>query len=119
MNSRPFTVKLTLFFVLLNAIIWLAFGFIIALGLHPALPDQPLIRWGMAIISLLTAVFLALMFIHLDKPKKSAYTLSLAFFVAAAVITIFDDFGWIDLVVVVINLIPLILLLKDRAWYLK
>jgi len=36
-----------------------------------------------------------------------------------AVLSITDEFGWLDLFSLLISLIPLGLLLKDRDWYLK
>lgn len=119
MKDRPLTVKLTLVFVLLNAIIWLAFGLTIGLGIHPAMPDQPLIRWGMAILSLAAFAFLLIMFFALGKPNRIAFYLTLVFFIVSSLLTIFDDFGLLDALVLIMNIIPLILLIKQRTWYLE
>jgi lysylphosphatidylglycerol synthetase-like protein (DUF2156 family) len=102
MPKRPLSVLGNLIFILLNALIWLALGMIIALHAHPALPDNPILQWVMALLSFGTAWFAALCFLALT-----------------SILTIFDDFGWTDLLVLVINLIPIILLIKDRAWYLQ
>jgi lysylphosphatidylglycerol synthetase-like protein (DUF2156 family) len=108
-----------LLFILLNALIWLAFGLIIALHAHPALPDNPLIQGGMAFLSFCAAGLLLGLFIFLRKRRRLAWFGSLAFLVLVSILTIFDDFGWTDLVVLVVNLVPILLLLKDRAWYLQ
>ncbi len=42
--------------------------------------------------------------------------------VALAVVmllTIFDDVGWADVVALVINLVPFVLLLIGRKWYMQ
>ncbi|MFN2281077.1 MAG: hypothetical protein ACK2TZ_04370, partial [Anaerolineales bacterium] len=54
MKNHPIIRKLTPVLVYLNAAIWLGLGLLIALDLHPAVPGEPLIRWGMGILFLLT-----------------------------------------------------------------
>jgi lysylphosphatidylglycerol synthetase-like protein (DUF2156 family) len=106
-----------LFIIIFNALIWLALGVIIAVHAHPGLPDNPVIKGGMAFLSYGAAGILLGLFFFLRKRSRVAWFVALGFFALASILTIFDDFGWIDLVVLVINLIPLILLIKDRAWY--
>jgi lysylphosphatidylglycerol synthetase-like protein (DUF2156 family) len=105
-------------FMLLNALIWLGLGLIIALRAHPALPKDPLIQGGMAFLSFCAAAILLGLFIFLRKRCRPAWFAALGFLVLTSILTIFDDFGWTDLLVLVINLVPLILLIKDRVWYL-
>lgn len=119
MKERPFSIQLTIIMVLINATIWLVFGLIVGLGLHPTLPDKTFYQWAMSIIPILAGIFLLLMAYYLRQSQHLAWYFSLLFFVAAAVATIFDDFGWIDLVFVIISLVPAFLLLKDRKWYLS
>jgi lysylphosphatidylglycerol synthetase-like protein (DUF2156 family) len=117
MTDRPPSVPATLFFIILNALIWLALGVIIAVHAHPGLPDNPIIQGGMAFLSFGAAGILLGLFIFLRKRSRLAWLVALGFFAVASILTIFDDFGWIDLIVLVINLVPVILLIKDRAWY--
>ncbi len=119
MEKRPVSVRLTLVFMLINAVIWLGFGVIVLSGLHPALDESKLIRFGYGGIAILAAAFLMLMYFLLRKPKKIAWYLSVLFFVAGAVVTLFDDFGWVDLVFMLVDLVPLVLFIKDRKWYLN
>ena len=119
MKKHPLTVNVTLIFVTINALIWLILGMIIALHIHPSLPDQPVIRWSMAFISFAAAAILACLFFFLRRQISVAWSLSLGFFVLSALLTFFDQFGLTDLVVLVINVIPIILLIKDRAWFLR
>ena len=119
MKKRPLTVNVTLIFVMINALIWLVLGMIIALHLHPSLPDQPVIRWSMAFLSFAAAAILAGLFFFLRRQIPLAWFLGLGVFVFSALLTFFDQFGLTDLVVLVINVIPIILLIKDRAWFLR
>jgi peptidoglycan/LPS O-acetylase OafA/YrhL len=108
-----------LIFILLNALIWLALGMIIALHAHPAIPDNSIIQGGMAFLSFCAAGILLGLFIFLVRRTRIAWFVALGFLAVTSILTIFDDFGWTDLVVLVINLVPMILLIKDRAWYLQ
>jgi lysylphosphatidylglycerol synthetase-like protein (DUF2156 family) len=119
MHKRPLSVSINLFFILLNALVWLVFGSIVALHAHPSLPDDPIILGAMAVLSFgATGILLALAF-SLWKRIRLAWFAALGFLALTAILAIFDDFGWSDLVVLVINLIPILLLVKDRAWYLR
>jgi lysylphosphatidylglycerol synthetase-like protein (DUF2156 family) len=119
MIHRPFSVTLAFVFVGLNALVWLAFAVIIAFNAHPSLPVQPLIKGSMAFLSFAAAAILVGLFIFLAKRSRIAYTLALSLFAVSSLLTIFDDFGLADLVVLAINIIPIVLLIKDRAWYLQ
>jgi lysylphosphatidylglycerol synthetase-like protein (DUF2156 family) len=119
MPKRPLSVLGNLIFILLNSLIWLALGMIIALHAHPALPDNPIMQWGMALLSFGAASILLALFFLLWKRIRTAWFAALCFLALTSILTIFDDFGWTDLLVLVINLIPIILLIKDRAWYLQ
>jgi lysylphosphatidylglycerol synthetase-like protein (DUF2156 family) len=119
MTKPPLSVSVNSVFILLNALIWLALGLIIALHAHPAIPDNPLIRGGMAFLSFCAAGILLGLFFFLRNRQRFAWFVALGFLAFTSILTIFDDFGWADLVVLVINLVPIILLIKDRAWYLR
>jgi lysylphosphatidylglycerol synthetase-like protein (DUF2156 family) len=118
MFHRPLSVSVNLAFILLNALIWLILGLVIALHAHPSLPDNPIIQGGMTLLSFCAAGILLGLFIFLRKRIRLAWFAALGFLALTSILTIFDDFGWADLVVLVINLVPIILLIKDRAWYL-
>ena len=91
----------------------------IALNAHPALPDIPLLKGVMAALSLIMASILLGVFALLRKRSWIAYFAAVGLFAVTCILTIFDDFGLIDFIVLVINLVPLGLLIKDRAWYLE
>ena len=104
-------------FVLLCATIWLAFAFVVAAGLHPALPDSVVYRCIMAVLAIMTSVFLLIMFFLLRKKNKISYFLTIIFLIFLTILTIADDLGLIDFIVLSITITPIILLIKDRKWY--
>jgi lysylphosphatidylglycerol synthetase-like protein (DUF2156 family) len=119
MTNRPFSVSVTSILILLNALIWLAFGVIVAANAHPALPDLPIVKGIMAFMAFAAAGIFLAVFISLGKRSRIAYFIALGVFVATSFLTIFDDFGLVDLAVLAINIAPIILLIKDRTWYLQ
>jgi len=118
MANRPLSVSMASIFILLNALVWLTFGIIIAADAHPALPDAPLIKWTMAFLALAIAGILLGLFILLGKCSRIAYFLASGLLFATSLVAVLDDVGLADLVFLVINIVPIILLIKDRAWYL-
>jgi hypothetical protein len=119
MNNRPFSVTLTSILIGVNALIWLSLGSIIVVNALPALLVPPALKWIMALLSIGMAAVLLGFFILLQKGNRAAYYLILAFFAVTSLLTIFDDVGLSDIVVLILNIIPIILLIKDRTWYLQ
>ena len=115
----PISATFTLVFILLNALFWLGFGIIIALDLHPALPNQPFIKTIMTFFALGISGIMVGLFIFLRKRNQITYYLTVGILAGIALLTIFDEFGVADLIVLIINLVPLILLIKDRDWFLQ
>jgi hypothetical protein len=116
---RPITFTISLVCILLNALVWLGLGAIIALNAHPAIPDLPYIKPFMIIASFGIAVVLFGLFFFLYKLNRWAFIPALTVLGASVLLNIFDQLGWSDLIVIALNLIPFILLIKDRAWYLS
>lgn len=119
MISRPRSVTAALVFVLLNALVWVVFSVVTATNANPALLVPPLIKGIMVFLSLAIAGMLTGLFIFMSRRNRTAYYLAVALLFATFFLNFFDDIGLIDLVVIVINIIPIILLIKDRAWYLQ
>jgi hypothetical protein len=118
MPRRPITVTLNYVFIIVNFIIWLGLGLIIAVNAHPALSIPPVLKGIVAAMSIGMAGILLILFILLIRGSIKAYYFTLAFFGATALLTIFDDVGVSDIVVLIVNIIPIILLILDRKWYL-
>ncbi len=116
-NPTPKSFSVVLIFILLNALIWFGFSIIAAASLHPGLPDNPLYKWGMAILALIAAAILFGLWFFLKRKNKFAYYLTIVSLIGIIILTFFDDLGLSDLIVLVIEIIPLILLIKVRKWY--
>ena len=117
MKKTPATVSTALVFLLLNALIWLAFSIIVATGVHPSMPEDDQLRWIMVILAFLTGGVLIILWVFLRRHSKVSYYLALALLSMLSLLTVGDDFGLSDLIYLIIALVPLVLLIKDRAWY--
>ena len=119
MKSRPLSVTVNLILILLDSLFWFVFGVIVIAGLHPGLPDLPFIKEIMALLAFATAGIMLLVIVLLGKHNRIGYFLGVLLFAALSLLSLFDDFGWTDLVVLVFHVVPLILLIVNRAWYLQ
>ena len=118
MTHRPLSVTVTLALILFDAALWLAFGLIVAVGLHPALPDNLVYKLILSIASFGAALVLAGLSVLLTRHNRAGYFLTLTFLSMAALAFFLDDVGWVDLAFLAVTLLPAALLLKDRNWYL-
>ena len=114
----PFTRTLTRILILLDALIWLGFAIITALDLHPALPEGNLFRWIISSLALGTSLVLTGLLFLISRGSKIAYYLLLGALLLVTILTITDDFGIADLIVLIVNLSAIILLYIDRKAYL-
>jgi hypothetical protein len=115
---RPLSVTLTFVMMRLSAFVWLALAAVIFLKIHPALPDSETVRLIMAGLAFLAgSVLLALSFLVRGRTPFAYYAALLAL-AAASIVVLLDDLGWVDLAYLAISGLPIILLLKDRSWYL-
>ena len=119
MTNRPLTVTINLIVILLNAIIWLVLGIIIAVYPPPPLPPLPQMKVILAALSIAIAIILLGLTFFLFKRSRTAFYLTLIFFGITSILTFFDDVGLSDLIFLAVSLIPIILLIKDRAWYVQ
>jgi len=119
MKSAPNSVTAALMLILFIAAFWFAFAVITALGLNWSLERTGSYKWIMVVLALGAVLVLAGMAFFLRRRNRIAFYLSVAFLAVLAVLTIADQVGWIDLVTLIITLAALVLLLKDRQWYLQ
>jgi MFS family permease len=117
MTSPPSTVRYTRLLILINALFWIAFSAITALGAHPSYEEANALRWAMAITAFLVAGILGALAGRLQRRSRQVYWLAVASLTAVAVAAVFDDLGPADVLFIVITLLPLALLLKDREWH--
>jgi hypothetical protein len=119
MHKQAWTVNLTTILIVINAMIWFGLGIIIAVNVHPALSVPPVMKGIMATMSILLALVLLGLWILLTRGSRIAFYLILTFFLLTAALTILDQVGAADLVVLLLNLVPVILIFVDRKWYLR
>ncbi len=118
MTKYPFSVSAALLFLLLNALIWSGFTILVTAGAHTALPESRAIQWIMAALAFVSACALVVLMVLLRKRVRIAYFLTLGLLALLAVLTITDEVGLVDWIYLVIVVAPLLLLIKDRSWYL-
>lgn len=118
MPSQPHSVTITRGLLLANATLWLVLGAIIAAGQHPALHVQPTLRFFIAAAMPGIGAVLCALALLLGRPQAWSYYLTVGLLLLITVSFLFDQFGWTDLLALSFSLIPLVLLLKERAWYL-
>jgi len=119
MTTPPSTVRTARLLVLLNALIWLLFGVITAAGAHPSFREAGLLRWAMAASAFIAAIILVTLAGLLRRRPRIGYRLTVALLAVMILASFLDEFGLSDLIFVLVTLLPLALLLKDRAWYVR
>jgi len=119
MDRFPATVRVALLLLALDALMWFAFGTVAGAGGIASIADPPALRWVMAGLAWASAAALAGLAILLGKRNRVAFYLALILLAIIAVLSIADQIGILDLVSLAVSVIPLVLLLKDRGWYLR
>jgi hypothetical protein len=119
MNRFPTTVRAALLLLALDALLWFVFGVVVATGGIASIASMPAARWVMAALAWASAVALAGLAILLSKRLRPAFYLAVVLLTLIAVLSIADQIGILDLVSLAVSVIPLVLLLKDRGWYLR
>jgi hypothetical protein len=119
MFQRPKTVTAALILILVSAAFWLTWAVITALGGIHSLTGMGTARWVMSVLALGCAVCLAGLAYFLSRRSRLAYILGVGLLALLAVLSITDQVGLIDLFSLLVILIPLVLLIKDRRWYLQ
>ena len=119
MKKTPISVSVTLILLLINAFVWLVFAIIVGTGLHPGIPKIDLVKWVYTSLSVLATAVLTCLWFYLRRQSRVAYYLTLASLAFVCILTFFDDFGLADIIFLIIPIAPLVLLIKDRAWYLQ
>jgi len=116
---KPLSVKVCLFLILLIALLWASFSIYVALDGHPSYSHKGLFKWIMAGLTFFAALVLLVLWFLLRKRVKPAWYFTVIMLTATTLAGLFDDIGWIDVLVMLGSAIPLVLLLKDRKWYLR
>jgi hypothetical protein len=118
MNRLPVTVRAALLLLALDALLWFSFGVVVAVGGVTSIA-APAARWVIAGLAWASAVALAGLALLLRQRLRPAFHLAVILLILIAVLSITDQIGWLDLASLAISVAPLVLLLKDRVWYLR
>lgn len=119
MKNSPLIIKIALVFILINAIGWLVLGILVATGVHTGLPDDATLKLIMMLGLFGGAIILLLLFQLLRMRKRLAYFITLVVLALIMLLTLFDQVGLADAVVLVITLVPFALLILGRKWFLQ
>ena len=114
MSKVPSTSSSARFFLGVLALLWFAFGLIVAASAHPSYRDDLPLRLGMTAIAWGLAAGLAVLARRLRRANRPAYWITVALLSFLILVGLFDELGLADLVYLVLTFIPLALLLKDR-----
>ena len=118
MNRTPSSVSAIFILILLNAAFWLIFAILVALGAIESIPAG-IIRWGIVILAFGCSAVLTGMVVFLKRRNRLAFYFSTIILAMIAILSITDEFGLPDLVTLLVCLVTLGLLLRERAWYLQ
>ena len=118
-QKAPFSVSITLWLIFLMAVMWLGFSLFVMLGLHPSYARLGIFRWIMAGLTFLVGGILIALWMLLKKHQRFSWYGSVILLAAMTLAGLFDDIGLIDILYMIGALIPLVLLIKDRRWYLN
>ncbi|HCS39098.1 MAG TPA: hypothetical protein DIW44_05870 [Anaerolineaceae bacterium] len=115
----PNSVTLTQIIILVIGIVWIGFSLYMAIGPDPSFAQLGAYRWIMAGMTFAPGLFLVVMWFLLRKRWKPAWYLAVIALGLMSVVIIFDQVGWVDVLVMLGSAIPFVLLIIDRKWYLK
>ena len=118
MKHVPRTVIAALVLISMNAIFWLGFAVIAALGVIPGYDGAGIEKWLLVGLAMGTALCLALLAFFLGKRSRFAYISGVVLLGGILVLSITDQLGVWDILAMASILVALVLLLKDRKWYL-
>ena len=119
MNTRPKTILVTQILILLNAAIWAGYGLYTLLTRNTAGTGLSAATWIMSALALASAVALVGVVLLLRKRNRWGFYFGLALLALIAVLSITDEVGLLDVLSLLVSLAPLILLIRDRKWYLR
>jgi hypothetical protein len=119
MRHSPASVRVALALLTLDALLWFGFGVVVACGGIASINHPPVLRWGMAGLALASAASLAAIALLLSRRSRPAFFVAISLLTIIVVLSITDQVGLVDLAALAVSAAPLVLLLKDRAWYLR
>ena len=112
-NNRITTMlKLTRYAFFLNSAVWLAFG--VASLLTRALSNGSPLHWVITILMIANAIVMLWFGVKIVSGQKWIFFLGILYMALNVVLSITDQFGWIDALILLLNLCLLGLLFITR-----
>jgi hypothetical protein len=112
-NDRTKTMlNLTRYTFFLNAAVWLAFG--VASLLTRALSDGSPLHWVITVLMIANAMVMLWFGVKIVSGQKWIFFLGILYMALNVVLSITDQFGWIDALILLLNLCLLGLLFITR-----
>ena len=118
-SSRPRSLLLTLIFINLNAILWLALGLTSLSPSSASSPQETLIRRAMPIAAFALSIGLFAVMISLIRGWRPAWYAAFILLALTSILILTSGIGWVSLLLAALGLFPICLLIKDRSRYLK
>jgi len=118
-DKRPVIFVIALGFILINALIWLAFAVLLIAGALSFNMGPAAIRPLLAALAVIASAILFVLYIFLKKRNRPVYYLTLAMLTGIIILTFTDQFGLPDLIYLVVVLTPFVLLLASHRWYFR
>ena len=115
--NRVNHVKIVQVLFTLNAVIWLSFGLYTLFGMADRYPGQTIIVYVFGYLMLGNVGAMVLSGYLTGKPKRSFFYFGVFVLVMNIMLTVTDQFGFFDLVTLLIDLILLALLISLRKQY--
>lgn len=78
-----------------------------------------MVQWMILLLAFGGSILFVVLAVYIGKRNRIAFYLSMFLLAIVAILSVTDQFGLLDLLSLLISLIPLVLLLKDRNWYLQ
>ena len=118
-STIPLTVRFTLIFFLVIAVLWFIFSLFVVLGGNVSYFHIGAFRWIMAGLTFLASIIVVVLWVLLRRRFRPAWYISVLLLAAMILSGFMDELGLIDYAFISLYLIPLALLIKDRKWYLN
>jgi hypothetical protein len=112
-TKTPITMRVLQVLILINAAIWFVFGVLALLG-GTTNPDQVSIMRKLSLFMFGDAAILLFIFIGTIKKKNWTYTAGLIVLVVNIVLSVTDEFGVADFIVIFASIAALIMLLTNK-----
>lgn len=114
MDGKPNAsmLKLTSALFVINAIVWLIFG-IMSFAL--ALKGGNSIRWMLSVMMVINVCLMAWFGVQIRSGSRRIFFLAILYVVINVVLSITDQFGWIDAAILLLNLVLLGLLFVTHS----